>query len=183
MDKTFDNYVHELNARLGDRLFFVEVGAMDGVSHDALHPHIIANPDWSGILVEPLPDMFAMLKETYKGRKNLKFEKAAITSRNGHRQITRIPLEKSNRVLPFWTDGIATLRPDTHIIHRYDYLKPHAVKESIRTITFKKLVDKHGIKQIDIFQSDTEGYDKDIFDQLWAAGFRPHIIKLEALYI
>jgi hypothetical protein len=62
-------------------------------------------------------------------------------------------------------------------------LRPFAVKESIKTITFAKLAKKYDIQDIDLLQIDTEGYDKEIFDQIWTAGFRPHIIKLETLYL
>ncbi len=183
MNKWFDDYVEELNLKLKGKIFFVEIGAMDGIKHDAMYRHIVSNLGWSGILVEPLPDMFAKLKHNYLTRKNLRFENVAITKRNGKAQITRIPTEKVNHECPDWADGISTFKPDNHIISRYDFLKPHAVKELVSTMTFAKLVDKYAIKRIDLLQIDTEGYDKEIFDDIWAAGFRPSIIKLEILYI
>jgi len=183
MNKGFDEYVEDLNVKLGGCLFFVEIGAMDGIHHDALYKHIVANPEWQGVLVEPLPDMFDKLKDNYKGNDNLKFENSAITDKNGIADITRIPFEKVNRECPEWADGISTLKPDQHIIGRYENLKPHAVKESVKTITFAKLVEKYDIKKIDLLQMDTEGYDKEIFDQIWLTGFRPSIIKLEILYL
>jgi len=36
MTQTFDACVDVLNAKLNGDLFFVEIGAMDGVRHDAL---------------------------------------------------------------------------------------------------------------------------------------------------
>jgi FkbM family methyltransferase len=183
MDKTFDDYVNMLNDKLGGKLFFVEIGAMDGVQHDALHKHIVDNPGWKGVLVEPLPDMFAKLKQTYKTHENLKLENAAITEHIGRAQITRIPFDKVNKEAPSWADGIATLKPEIHIISRYENLAPYAVQEPIKTITFAALAEKHQITHIDLLQIDTEGYDKVIFDQIWLAGFRPSIIKLETLYL
>jgi hypothetical protein len=63
---SFDECVADLGRILDGNPFFVEVGAMDGIAHDALHKHIISNPDWTGVLVEPLPDMFKKLRNNYK---------------------------------------------------------------------------------------------------------------------
>lgn len=183
MDKTFDNYVEELNTKMGGKLFFVEIGAMDGVNHDALYKHIVSNPRWEGILVEPLPDMFKKLKANYKDRENFQFVNAAIADRDGRAQITRIPAEFVNKECPEWADGISTLKPEIHIISRYENLKLFAVQEPVTTMTFASLAKKYDITQIDLLQIDTEGYDKEIFDQIWLAGFRPSIIKLETLYL
>lgn len=179
----FNQHIAAVNAKYHGDLFFLEVGAMDGVGHDALHAHIINNPGWRGLLVEPLPDMFAKLKANYAGRDNLLFENSAITDKNGEAQITRIPQDSVNRDVPEWADGISTLKPDIHIIGNYDYLKDHSVTETIKTSTFASLVDKYHITGIDVLQIDAEGYDKEIFDQIWAAGFRPSLIKIEINYL
>jgi len=180
---TFDESVEALNTRLGGMLYFVEIGAMDGVSYDALHPHIVKNPNWQGVLVEPLPDMFEKLQRTYAGRSNLSFENSAITSSNGTADITRIPPEKVNRECPPWSDGISTLRPDIHIIGQYGDLVPHTVNQTIQTIDFLTLIDRHNVHSIDLLQVDAEGYDKDIFDQVSRAGYNPYLIKLEVNYM
>jgi FkbM family methyltransferase len=181
--RPFDDLVTQLDAALGGKLFFLEIGAMDGVHHDALYPHVVAHPEWEGLLVEPLPDMFKKLKATYKDRKNLKFEQAAIAENAGVALITRIPPTKVNKECPDWADGISTLRPEKHIISQYGSLRQHTVQEKIRTMTFAELAEKQKLTQMDLLQIDTEGYDRIIFDQIWAAGFRPVIIKLEALYM
>ena len=59
--------------------------------------------------------------------------------RNGSAQISRIPLEKVNRETPYWADGISTLKPGQHIISQTAELKPHIVKEKIKTMTFEGL--------------------------------------------
>lgn len=181
--KTFDDWVAELNSLRNGNVFFVEIGAMDGVRHDALYKHIIANPNWSGLLVEPLGDMFAKLKSAYEGRDNLAFENVAITEADGTTEISRIPINKVGTAAPEWADGISTLKPTEHILGQDPSLSQHAIAETIATMTFASLASKHNLGHIDIFQSDTEGYDKVIFDQVWQAGFRPSIIKLEINYM
>ncbi|HSX43299.1 MAG TPA: FkbM family methyltransferase [Candidatus Saccharimonadales bacterium] len=183
IEKAFEDCVDTLNAKLSGCLFFVEIGAMDGIAHDSLHKHIISNPGWTGVLVEPLPDMFQKLQENYKATPGLRFENTAITDTNGQAQITRIPSKNVGQECPEWADGISTLKPEVHIISRYENLKPYAVQEPVTTMTFPKLVEKHHITNIDLLQIDTEGYDKEIFDQIWTAGFRPGLIKFEILYL
>ncbi len=181
--KTFDEWVAVLHLQQGGNLYFVEVGAMDGVNHDPMYRHIMANPSWSGLLVEPLPDMFAKLKANYAKRKNLAFENVAITETDGTAEIARIPAEKVGSEAPAWADGISTLKPSQHILGQNPALSRHMVTEAITTMTMASLLKKHGITHIDLYASDTEGYDKVIFEQLWQTGLRPHIIKLEINYM
>lgn len=128
----FDNCVEDLNDKLSGNVFFVVVGAMDGVGHDRLHKHIARNPEWKGLLVEPLPDMFDKLKANYAGRDNLIFEDAAITEKEGTAEITRIPEANVDNECPSWADGISTLKPEIHIIGQREELKAYLSKRSER---------------------------------------------------
>lgn len=180
---SFDECVETLNSKLSGELFFLIVGAMDGVSHDKLHKHIIENTNWGGLFVEPLPDMFENLKNNYAGRSNLLFENSAITDEEGVTNITRIPVENVDQECPIWADGISTLRPEIHIISQHDNLKSYSVTQPVKTTKFDTLAKKYHIRQIDVLQIDAEGYDQEIFNQIWAANFRPNVIKIEINYL
>lgn len=181
--KTFDEWVAILNQQRDGKIFFVEIGAMDGVNHDPLYKHVMAHPDWSGLLVEPLPDMFDKLKTNYAGHHNLQFENVAITETDGSADISRIPADKVNNVTPAWADGISTFKPQEHILGQEPTLRQHMVTQQVTTMTITTLTKKHNISHIDLYASDTEGYDRVIFEQVWQAGFRPAIIKLEINYM
>lgn len=183
LEGRFDEQVEALNAQLNGKLFFVAVGAMDGVNHDRLYKHISKNTEWKGLLVEPLPDMFEKLKNNYIDRGNLVFENAAITEQEGLAEITRIPEANVGQECPAWADGISTLKPDIHIVNQDDDLRAYSEQEPIRTTTFETLVNKHNLRKIDILQIDAEGYDKEVFDQVWTANFRPSLIKIEVNYL
>ena len=178
----YENAIQKLNYKNKGNVSFLEIGAMDGKNHDALYKYVIEN-EWSGILVEPVKDVFDKLKENYKDKKNLKFENSAITHENGTAEIHRIPLNKVGSECPYWADGISTLLPSDHIISEYNELKSNSVTEEINTITVQTLIDKYSISNIDILQIDTEGYDKFIFDELWKSGIRPSIIHIEIVYM
>ena len=180
---SFDSAVEKINNEKNGELFFVVVGAMDGIGHDKLHRHIVENNRWRGMLVEPLPDMFEKLKVNYSDRDNLIFENVAVTDKEGVADITRIPAESVDGDCPPWADGISTLRPDIHIIGSDPNLKEHSVTEQIQTSTFATLAKKNKIADIDILQIDAEGFDKVIFDQIWEENFRPGLVKIEVNYL
>jgi FkbM family methyltransferase len=178
----YDEWIEKLNNKYGDDIFFLEIGAMDGIQHDPLHTHIIKN-NWSGILVEPVKDMFTRLQINYVNKSKLKFENSAITDKNSKTLIYRIPIEKVNNECPYWADGISTINPESSIISQCDILKNNTVAEEINTITLENLVQKYNISNIDILQIDAEGYDKFIFNEIWNYGFRPKIIRIEIVYM
>jgi len=171
-------------------VFFVQIGAMDGISFDPLHKYVVQHK-WRGLLVEPLPDMFAELKETYKGVDGLIFENVAIAERSGQRDMYRVRKEAIDRKLvPFWAKGISTfadndarnvlgLNPEYQIDR--DQIRPHIVTETIRCETLVNLFAKHEIERVDVFVTDVEGYDYEIFRQLDLERYGPTLIRLEWL--
>jgi len=59
---------------------FIQIGANDGLRNDPLRP-LIVRDDWQGVLVEPLPTVFPLLKKNYRylNRPGLVFANAAVT--------------------------------------------------------------------------------------------------------
>ena len=58
----------------------MQIGANDGVLDDPLR-ELITTHHLRGLLIEPLPDLFATLAENYKGETQLSFEQVAIARR------------------------------------------------------------------------------------------------------
>ncbi|WP_417522066.1 FkbM family methyltransferase [Marinobacter sp.] len=64
---------------------FIQVGASDGLRWDPLRKHIVKNK-WRGVLVEPLPLVYELLKKNYdyfSKNDNLQFVNAAISHQTG----------------------------------------------------------------------------------------------------
>lgn len=173
--KTFKEILTWYNNKKKGKLKFLQIGAMDGVSHDDLHPYIMCF-DWRGVLVEPLADMFDKLISNYEGKLGLEFECSAITEVDGETEIYRVPPGTENA--PEWADGCSTLVPETHI----DYLNPMRVSEKIKTMSMKTLVNKYSLQDVDFVQIDTEGYDFKIFMQMEGL-LNPELIKVEIAHI
>jgi FkbM family methyltransferase len=189
--KTVDELWCQLLTRLGTAtsdVFFVEIGANDGVSFDPLYTYIIRHR-WRGLLVEPLPDVFRQLKETYKQCNGLLFENIAIAEKPGRRDMYRISTDAvSNGTLPAWTKGIASFFNDRNALGGYripastfEQIRSHITVEAVPCDTLDNLLHKHAITKIDVLQIDVEGYDYHILRQLDFSRFRPSIIRMEWL--
>lgn len=173
-------------SRLQDAVFFLQIGAADGRRFDPIH-HFVKRYGWRGVLVEPLADIFEMLKTNYAGQEGLAFENAAITESDGTRPISRVPMEKVGEGdVPGWAFGASTLVPEKTRFARknspaqlHAALSSAAVTEQVRCLSLASLLEKHAVGRIDVLQLDTEGYDARILRQLDLACYRPTIINME----
>jgi FkbM family methyltransferase len=153
---------------------FLQVGAMDGVSYDPIHP-FIRNFAWHGVLVEPLPDMLERTRNNYKGCEGLAFENVAITEQVETKKLYRIAPEVIvKHKLPDWLKGMSTFS-DTKL---KDY-QQYVTVEEVQCMPLMALIERNNLPCIDVFQIDTEGYDYTVFKQLDFSKFKPTIINLE----
>lgn len=69
----------------GDDVFFVQIGSNDGVGSDPIRPFAQHNPQWRGILVEPVPAIFRTLRQNYGDSPRFHFVNAAVGETRGTR--------------------------------------------------------------------------------------------------
>lgn len=158
------------------RLRFVQIGANDGMMDDPLR-ELVLRYGLTGVLVEPLPDLFERLRRNYASQAGLVFEQAAIGESIGEATIYRV---RAGADVPAWLHGIASFNPD-HITrfeigkHAKDVVEP----VNVPVITLPALLAKHEIEDFDLLQIDTEGMDCRIVEWALAANLRPSIIHYE----
>ena len=71
--KSFQNLMRNYSAKV-DHVFFIQVGANDGVINDPLHP-LVKSLKWQGILIEPQQRVFKdRLLKVYQDIPGLAFE-------------------------------------------------------------------------------------------------------------
>lgn len=191
--KTEEQRVDELWAKILDRLstsvsdvFFLEIGANDGISFDPIHRHVVRHR-WQGLLVEPLPDFFQQLTETYQSYPGLILENVAIAETAGYRDMYRVSsggLAKGT--LPDWAKGIASFFNDRNALggcripeKLFERIRPYITIQKVRCETLDDLLRKHHVVKIDLLQIDVEGYDYQILKQLDFGRFRPRVIRME----
>lgn len=178
--KTFNEILNSYNRIKGGQIHFLQIGAMDGVKHDDLYTHVMNN-EWSGVLVEPLPDMFERLVENYSDKMWLKFENSAIVS-GDETEVTiyRVPPEKiKEQNLPDWLDGCSTIKTDGYL----EEALQHMVPVTVNAMRYEELLQKYNTDKFDLIQIDTEGYDYEIFLQILKVGLTADLYKIEIAHI
>jgi FkbM family methyltransferase len=180
-----DVVFHGLSSRQ-QKVSFIQIGAADGKRADPIY-HFVKRYKWEGVLVEPLPDVFELLKENYNNISGLNFENVAISEKNEIRAMSRIPLSavEENKV-PRWAFGISSLVPEKTIFSQknsskevFESLQKETITENVKCITLKSLLDKYKVKEVDVLQIDTEGYDVNIIKQINFSEFKPKVINFE----
>jgi FkbM family methyltransferase len=127
---------------------FVQIGAHTG-NDDAFE--IIKKHDIEfGLLVEPLPNLIPLLKESYKEIPNITIENQAIAIND-------------NDVISFYCDvndptsELSSLNKE-HLL-RHDVKEEHIQEIKVPAISLESLLDKYNITELDYLFIDTEGFD------------------------
>lgn len=164
---------------------FVEIGANDGEHHDHLRPIVLSHA-WRGVMVEPVPDLFARLRANYEGLERIAFENAAIAERVGRMPFYHLESTAGDgSKLPSWSDGLGSLSREVLLSHRrlMPDIESHIVATDVPCLTFEALCEKHGLESVDLVVIDTEGYDYRILRTIDLATHRPGLVVYEHYHL
>jgi FkbM family methyltransferase len=159
--------------------FFLEIGANEGVVADPIH-ELVQKHSLSGLLVEPLPDLFERLKVNYADQPRVAFERCAIGREDGEASLYRV---RADAPFPHWAHSIASFSR-SHLIHQLngnksDVSNVEKFVEQVKVpcLTLLTLLRKHGIEKLTLLQVGTEGFDCEIVRMALEAGLHPAIIN------
>jgi FkbM family methyltransferase len=161
---------------------FIQIGANDGISLDPLREFIVESPNWQGVFVEPVPQIFEKLRCNYRylrGR-DLQFENVAISGENGRKQFWKIKDEYLSSFPPFGYQ-IGSFDRE-HIIKHFPHMKDiSAMIESISVpcITYEQLRKNAGLHRVDVLHLDVEGHEHEILKSIDFEACRPKLIIFE----
>lgn len=185
----------------------VQIGAFVGATdNDPLHAFLtrtLGDTPASGrgstaVLVEPVAEYFARLRQAYAGAPGVRFEHAAIAESAGTRDFYRLAADPAAHGLPAWLAQLGSLRADrmTALWDRYErghlaaesdtltrFYRDHQVVEPVTCITFDMLLERHGLTHVDLLQIDTEGYDYEILRTIDFRRVRPSFINYERVLL
>jgi len=171
----FERELQSLTRRPGRRLKFVQIGANDGMRFDGLYGFVTRHP-CSGVVVEPLPDVFERLRANYADYPLIVPINKAI-----HETADVLPLF---RVAPAalvrysgWAAGIASF--DRSHLLRHGIAPDDIVEQPVACMPLMQLLQDTATLDADLLQIDAEGYDSTILSMTDFARFRPHLIKYE----
>lgn len=164
-------------------VFFIQIGANDGVSQDIIHNYVIQNT-WQGILVEPVSHLFEKLKQNYSLlQQRLFFENAAVSNNDGEAIFYRLKSEDPNS--PNWLNQLGTFKKEIILKQRneisgFDEL---LIEEKVKTISFDTLLQKYNVENVNLIQIDTEGYDFEIIKLINFNRLKLDLIIFEHLHL
>jgi len=171
---------------LGRDIFFVQIGAMDGVTHDPIH-QFVKSLGWRGVLVEPIPHMNKRLKDNYAGCPGLEFAETAITDFEGKIEMAYVDPEAAKEgIFEPGAFGTSTIMQDRGILggeklpeYANEIFKQHTKKIEVPCCRLKTLLEKHKVKTLDLLVIDAEGADWMVARQLSLDEYRPRAVYLE----
>lgn len=161
---------------------FVQIGAFDGRQSDPLY-QFITRYHWRGVLVEPMPDAFAKLKEAYRNEPQVILENVAIAQSNGTKTLYH--LRRDAPGLPTWAPMLASF--DRDVVLRHGAQIP-GIADLIATTevpcrSLASLLSQTGLGQCDLLQIDAEGWDYEILKLIDFTQHKPAIINYEHAHL
>jgi FkbM family methyltransferase len=159
------------------KVSFVQIGANDGIKNDPIHA-FIKKYRWSGVLVEPLPELMEKLKMAYAGMSGLRFENVGIAGESGAMDFYFLPPEYND---PDWLQQIGTFDKNAIALNleNYPQLMDKVATREIKTVTLKELMTRNGMSKTDLLLIDAEGFEYRILSQLDQLTEKPSYILFE----
>jgi len=154
---------------------FVQIGANDGVSHDPINAFVSRNR-LAGVVIEPLPDVFAKLCHTYRKQPQIKPLNLAI-----HAELSTVTLYRPNSSTASHMSGIASLSADRHQLtsNRTGLTDQDMEAVEVPAKSLMQLLADEQMDHLDLLQIDAEGYDFEILKSLDLDQLKPSIIRFE----
>ena len=151
-------------------LFFIEVGANDGITVDPLY-ELIIKYRWNGILIEPNPLMVGALKNTYVNNTNLIIEECLISEKDG--------------IIDFYYNGDNNTTLHNTLCESYANMHFGAAAKAVPTLslTFDSLLKKHNVNKVDLLMIDVEGYDAALLKIFPYHIIKPKLVRAEHTHI
>ena len=150
----------------GEAFRFIQVGANDGISGgDPLRKHILGR-GWTGILIEPQPDVFLKLKANYADQSRLHFENVGVSHVERQMTLYRNQVENTTASLD---QSVLNAHHDSSTTEEIE----------IQCVRLDSIIKKYELDNIDLLQVDTEGHELEVMQSIDLGSFRPRIIHFE----
>lgn len=127
-----------------------------------------------GLFIEPVKEHFDRLPNCLK-------ENVAISNYEGEIDLYYIPSDKIKELeLPDWIRGCNSVGKPHKTLVKAGWDK-YCIKDTVKVVRIKTLIEKHNITEVDFLKIDTEGHDTIILnDFLDTVDILPGKIQFEA---
>ena len=158
---------------------FIQVGACDGTTDDAVHG-ILKGNTLRSVLLEPMPENFASLQNAYAGSEHVQLMNAAVGYETGQMAMYHVRDEGRWKGSPASKQWASFDR---------SHLTKHGVKDSeidetkVEVVTLDDVCKRNNFAELDILQIDTEGFDAEIVRMALKSSYEPTFIYFEYIHI
>lgn len=157
----------------------VQIGSNDGKTNDPLYKLLHQNSRWTGLLVEPIPYVYAKLVSNYP---DTRFRTANVAVNAGKElpfYYVDTAAKEAHPDLPFWYDQLGSFNRGHLEKHLDGKLTPFIQPLRVEGLSLQGLFDRYGVETIDVLHIDAEGYDWEVLQQLDRQRYRPAFVLFE----
>jgi FkbM family methyltransferase len=154
---------------------FIQLGVHDGFTNDPLNRHI-RKGGFKGVLVEPNPESFDVMKRHYQAYSGLSFLNCAASHENGQMDLY-VPQAGGE---PSQTQK-ASLQVEH--LRKHGISPAHIKKIEVPCLTLSDIQTKFGMNDLDLLVTDAEGWDYKILHKGFADGIEPEVIFSEIIHL
>lgn len=165
------------------RFVALVVGAFDGLTNDPAGQFLLER-ECRAILVEPQPEAFRRLSEAWRGsRGSVETLNAAIDVASGSRVMYGV--RPGVEGLPGWTEQLASFSREHVLKHSADVpgLEEHVEARIVPTLSFSDLLDRYGLRSLDLLQTDAEGFDGQLLSWFPFERVKPWLLHYETAHM
>jgi FkbM family methyltransferase len=159
---------------------FVQLGSNDGAKHDPLRAAFLKTR-WTGVMVEPVPYVFARLRANYGSCARVRLENVAVAAQSGSLPFYYVAQAGAGAALPDWYDELGSFRRDVVLRHAglIPGLEARIVTAQVPCLTLAELCRRNHVARIDLLHMDLEGYDYELIKSIDFAQARPVLLIYE----
>ena len=162
---------------------FIQIGANDGMSVDPIREFVVANAHWHGALVEPVPQIFALLRRNYsylEGKRRLAFFNVAVSNEEGAQEFWKIK-DEYLREFPLFAYGVGSFDRE-HIVRHFPNVPNLESKLQVIQVpcrTYQQIREQAGLADVHLLHMDVEGHESRILESIDLSHSAPLIILFE----
>ena len=157
---------------------FVQIGSNDAAFGDPIIDFVLRH-GWSGVMVEPVPNIYARLRRRHGANPRLRFENLAIDSSDGSRVFYSLqPLAAPPSP---WYDQMGSFSRE-HILKHERFtpgLAQHIRETTVECLRLDTLLARHGIRELQLLHIDAEGHDYAVLQSLDFSRCQPELLLFE----
>lgn len=160
---------------------FVKVGANDGITGDPFSEILLANEDWTGLLIEPAPNCFDRLKANFHDGRRFSLDQVAIGASASKASFYYMDQKAADFLpnLPSWYDQLGSFDRNHIVKHLGSVAGPFIIECQVEVLPLPEVTARNGIEEIHLLHIDTEGYDYDVLKTVDFANHPPLAVFVE----